>query len=68
MTTVTRMATSRVPILVTVSTLEAYLGGVGEGYHWGGWERRAQDQIYTHVLPKRLYFVQPRGSRLQAKY
>ena len=44
-TTVTRMATTRGPIPVTVSTLEAYLGGSGGGYHWG-WILERTAQVY----------------------
>ena len=43
--TVTRMATPRGPIPVTVDTVEASGGGVGGGYHGGGWERGAQMHI-----------------------
>ena len=44
--TVTRMATLRGPIPVTVDTLEASGGTGGGGYHGGGgWERGAQTHI-----------------------
>ena len=49
--TVTRMATPRGPILVTVDTLEASGGPGGGRIPWaGGWEGGAQ----THINPKPL--------------
>ena len=44
--TVTRMATPRGPIPVTVDTFEASGGRGGGGILWGGWERGAQTHIY----------------------
>ena len=48
-TTVTRTATSRGPIPVTVSTFEAYLGGAG-GIPLGGGGNSERMTIHTPVM------------------